>query len=263
MNLTYVTPFLSNLMNLNAADLDNSGLSRMAANILNDYSGRNFEKCLIFNPDAVGKFLIDRYPGRFTKLKEFKLTEIGVQSMFPPKTPVCFASMYTGLEPELHGIKVYEKPVLKVETLFDRLGRSGKKTAIVAVKDSSIDLIFRDRRIDYFSEPDDRNAVGRALSLLDADKHDFIVVYNQEYDDALHRTQPESKAALQALDRQLSNFTDLIARFDSSWSKYQRIIAFAPDHGAHIDESSGRGDHGLDIPVDMELVHFWGFYDKC
>ena len=32
-----------------------------------------------------------------------------LSSMFPPVTPVCFASMYSGLEPQHHGIMKYEK----------------------------------------------------------------------------------------------------------------------------------------------------------
>src|SRR5258706_14345046 len=50
-----------------------------------------------------------------------------------------------------HGIKRYERPVLSCDTIFDALARAGKKVAIVAVRDSSIDLIFRERPIDYFS----------------------------------------------------------------------------------------------------------------
>ena len=52
-------------------------------------------------------------------------------SMVPPVTPVCFASMYSGLLPEKHGIKEYIKPVLKCRTVFDVVSEKGKKCAIV------------------------------------------------------------------------------------------------------------------------------------
>jgi hypothetical protein len=51
----------------------------------------------------------------------------------------------TGAQPQVHGIQKKEKPVLTCDTIFDALIRSGKKIAIVAVKGSSIDLIFRKR----------------------------------------------------------------------------------------------------------------------
>jgi hypothetical protein len=37
--------------------------------------------------------------------------------------------------------------VLACDTVFDALVRAGKKVAIVAVRDSSIDLIFRDLKL--------------------------------------------------------------------------------------------------------------------
>ena len=40
--------------------------------------------------------------------------------------------MYTGAQPEVHGIRKYEKPVIRIDTLWDALVRAGKKAAIVA-----------------------------------------------------------------------------------------------------------------------------------
>jgi hypothetical protein len=39
------------------------------------------------------------------------------------------------------------------------------------------------------------------------------------------------------------------------WEKYNRMIWFAPDHGAHIDPQSGKGIHGDNIPKDMLVQH--------
>jgi hypothetical protein len=49
------------------------------------------------------------------------------------------------------------------------------------------------------------------------------------------------------------------------WCKTSRClvgtpVAFAPDHGAHINPSTGKGDHGLDIPEDMDIFHCYGIY---
>ena len=39
--------------------------------------------------------------------------------------------------------------------------------------------------------------------------------------------------------------------------KHDTLLAFAPDHGCHpID--GGLGSHGLDMPEDMLIPHFYG-----
>jgi len=76
----------------------------------------------------------------------------------------------------------------------------------------------------FFSEGDDKAVTERTLEVIRDDHYDVIVVNQQDYDDSLH------------------------------------VLVFAPDHGAHIDPSSGKGDHGLDIPEDMELFHCYGIH---
>ena len=177
--------------------------------------------------------------------------------MFPPKTPVCFASMFTGAPPEVHGIRKYERPVLACDTLFDALARAGKRAAIVAVKGCSMDIIFRNRAIDYFTEDDDAAVLGRTLALLKDDRHDFIVSYNQEYDDTLHRTRHDNQEALAAAGRHVETFVRLWQATEERWSGHSRTLLLAPDHGAHFDAARGKGDHGEDIPEDMDVLHFW------
>jgi hypothetical protein len=58
---------------------------------------------------------------------------------------------FQGRRPDEHGVKKYERPVLRCETLFDALIAAGKRVAIVAVRGSSIDLLFRERPIDHHS----------------------------------------------------------------------------------------------------------------
>jgi predicted AlkP superfamily pyrophosphatase or phosphodiesterase len=183
---------------------------------------------------------------------------VRVRSVFPPKTPVCFASMFTGAPPEVHGITTYVKPVLECDTLFDALVRAGKRVAIVAVRDSSVDLMFRGRDLDYFSEPDDGLVTRRAEELIHLGKHDFMVVYHQQYDDILHRNTPDAPEALEAAGRHLRSFGDLADAVESAWASENRLIVFAPDHGAHVDPATGRGTHGEDIPDDMQVLHFYG-----
>jgi L-amino acid N-acyltransferase YncA len=216
------------------------------------------DKCLVYAPDALGEWLYRKYTAVFAAVQEHAPISMLLRAVMPPKTPVCFASMFTGALPEEHGIRHYERPVLRCDTLFDALLRAGKRVAIVAVKDCSIDLIFRERAMDYFSEPYDREVEERALALLERDEHDVLVVYQQAYDDALHRTTPESPEALQALRDHIATFSRIAGAFDRCWGQYRRAIFFAPDHGAHVDPATGKGTHGAPSPEDMFVRHFVG-----
>ena len=100
----------------------------------------------------------------------------------------------------------------------------------------------------------------RAVSLVEADGHDVIVAYHQEYDDAMHAHGPFAAKAVQAARNHISAFAEIARAFDTHWKAYHRVIAFTPDHGAHADPATppGRGAHGDDIPDDMALTHFFG-----
>jgi hypothetical protein len=215
------------------------------------------DRVLVYAPDAIGRVFLDNYPEMKKRLVAASDVQVGLRAMFPPKTPVCFASMFTGALPEVHGIRKYERPVLTCDTLFDALARAGKRVAIVAVKDCSMDIIFRNRAIDYFSEEDDAAVLERTLLLLDDDRHDFIVSYNQEYDDTLHKTRHDGPEALAAAGRHVETFARLWQATEEHWAGHNRALLFTPDHGAHYDAVKGKGDHGEDIPEDMDVLHFW------
>ena len=215
------------------------------------------KKLLIYAPDAIGRLMVEKLPAEFLRLELAGFLKVPLRSVFPSKTPVCFASMFSGLTPEGHGIRRYEKPVLTHKTIFDALPEHGVRTAIAAVKDSSIDLIFRGRGVDYLSEPDDRGVTVRALELIKTGAHDCIMAYHQEYDDLLHAGDPWNSAALEAAKRHVLAFKALTGAFDKKWSGLPRGAAFAPDHGAHAGPD-GRGTHGDNIPDDMEIFHYWG-----
>jgi len=224
-----------------------------------EFEGKLLSKCLVYTPDAIGTILYRKYESYFEPILRHAPLTVPLQSVIPPKTPVCFASMFTGALPEVHGIRVYEKPVLTCDTIFDALGRAGKCAAIVAVEDSSIDRIFRERPIDYFSEKYDEQVTQRVITLLEANKHDFILAYHQEFDDALHVTTPESPQALRAMRNHIKSFDVLAIACQEHWRDTNRLIVFAPDHGAHIDPATGKGTHSENIAEDMEVTHFFGF----
>ena len=224
-----------------------SGLSRVA-------------KVLIYAPDALGTLFIHRHRELFAPVLDRAPVSIELRSMTPPKTPVCFASMLTGAPPEAHGIRLYERPVLSCDTLFDALLRAGKRPAIAAVRDSSCDLIFRGRGMAYFSEEYDPQVTDRAIELLKADQHDLVLAYHQEYDDSLHASGTESGRSMAAAQHHVADFVRLGQAFDKYWARYDRLIILAPDHGGHDFPEGGKGGHGDDIPEDMLVTHFFGAY---
>jgi hypothetical protein len=232
----------------------------------NELEGRPVERMLVYLPDAIGTAFYRDYLSDFVLVEDRAPVRIELRSMTPAKTPVCFASMFTGGMPEEHGIRKYERPVLACDTLFDAMARAGKRTALVAVKDSSMDIIFRNRDIDYFTEENDAAVTARANVLIYQNRHDLVVVYHQEYDDCLHRTSHRSTEAMAAFRRHIMSFYVLADTAGLFWRKSDYAVLFAPDHGAH-DDGDGRGTHGvlsptqfLDIPDDMEVTHFWGLH---
>lgn len=218
------------------------------------------KRVLIYCPDAIGAAIIREHADWFAAVLAAAPRAVALRSMVPPKTPVCFASMFTGAAPREHGIEGPVRPVLTCDTLFDAVSRARRNVAIAAVKDSSIDLIFRNRSLDYFSETYDQDVTARTRELLAADRHDLIVAYHQEYDDCLHRTTSRSEPALVAVRHHIAAFAALAQTAARAWRSYPYAVMFCPDHGAH--DGDGRGTHGDDIPDDMELTHFVGLENR-
>ncbi len=257
IDITSITPTICHLLGITQPRNSTSILLESVISLMHSKSIAAVEKCLIYAPDAMGENLYKAYPNMYEPVEQIMQVKQLIRSVFPPKTPVCFASMFTGALPDVHGIKKYEKPVLTCDTLFDALVRAGKKTAIAAVERSSIDIIFRDRAIDYYSEKYDTEVIERTTSLIKNNSHDLILSYNQEYDDQIHDTAPFSPAALTAAQNHIAHFIHLLRVCDDHWLNYNRLIMFTPDHGCHLDAERNCGDHGADIQEDMNIIHFY------
>ncbi len=257
--ITDLTPTVASLMDIQPPRLcQATPLEPVLAAAREALGGRQASRVLVYAPDAIGCHLLERYPQDFAHVRQAAPVEVQLQAVDPSVTPVCFASMFTGAMPAAHGITRYAKPQLACDTLFDALLRAGKRVALVAVQDCSIDIIFRGRALDYYTEDYDPQVTARTLQLLERDEHDFILAYHQEYDDLLHRTEPFSAGCLAAFRRHCASFAQLCQAADDCWAAHDRAYCFAPDHGAHLDPATGHGTHGLDIPEDMQVAHFWG-----
>lgn len=221
------------------------------------FSGRKADRALLYNPDAIALWLYQNYTHLFTDAMVCSGLAIPMLSVMPSVTPVCFASMYTGLMPDGHGIKKYVKPVLKVDTIFDHFIRAGKKCAIVSTTDDSMSLIFLERGMDYFIYDTVEEINLKALELIEQDAYDLLVVYNANYDATMHKTGPEAPQAMDALKDNLWTYSRLVEAVEQHWKGHDVLYGFLPDHGCHqIDK--GAGSHGLDMEEDMNIIHFYG-----
>ena len=236
------------------------------------------DRIVMYNPDAIAYWIFGRYYQKhFASLARDVDLIYPMLSVFPPKTPVCFASMYTGFMPETHGIKKYEKPVLKCTTLFDRLISAGKKIAIVSTAGDSISLIFLERKMDYFIYKTVAECNEKASELIKNDEYDVIVLYNTDYDYWMHRNTPTGLVAQSALKQDIREYTALRKLIKEEWgstsdkqsatdkqsvadkgAKHRTALAFAPDHGCHRWYGV-LGQHELNEPCDMNTVHMWSF----
>lgn len=255
--ITSVAPSVADIMGFDApkaAGEPNQALLQLTAQA---FSGRKADRVLLYNPDAIAHHLFARYTDYFLPVLRHAPLELPMESVMPSVTPVCFASMYTGALPDVHGIKAYVKPVLTTDTLFDAAIRAGRKPAIVSTAGDSISKIFLDRPMDYFIYDTVDEVNVKAMELIQEDAYDLLVVYNGDYDATMHRFSPESEEALAALRTNALVFNRLAEQVRTYWGQHDTLIAFAPDHGCHpID--GGLGSHGLDMPEDMLIPHFYG-----
>ena len=219
------------------------------------------DRVLMYNPDAVAEWIGQKYAPLMDVVTQKTDVAIPMATVMPSVTPVCFGTMYTGAQPAVHGIQSYTKPVIRIDTIFDALLRAGKRPAIVATEGVSMSKIYLDREMDYFILDTVDAANAKAVELILADKHDFIAVYNGNYDGYMHKHGPESTEALAELRANARTFAMLDDLVKSRWAQHNTLIGFAMDHGCHeIDE--GCGSHGLDMDEDINIVHYYKVHKK-
>ncbi len=217
---------------------------------------RRADRIFMYNPDAVAQWVSEKYPWFLREVNERTQLKLPLLSVMPSVTPVCFGTMYTGAQPEIHGIMSYTKPVIKIDTIFDALIRSGKKAAVVCTDGDSMSRIFLEREIDYFFYDTIEEVNAKASQLIIEDNYDFIAVYNGNYDSVMHKFGPESPEALGELrsnSRAFGMFCELIR---DKWKNHNTLMGFATDHGCHeIDGDCG--SHGLSMDEDLNITHFY------
>ncbi|MBQ8892912.1 MAG: hypothetical protein IJ043_00705 [Clostridia bacterium] len=234
---------------------------RLTAYVDTAFGGEKADRLFMYNPDAVAEWIFEKYPDFFKEAVAATELQLPYETVMPSVTPVCFGTMYTGAQPAVHGIRKYEKPVIRIETLFDALIRAGKKPAIVADCKCSIGKIFLEREMDYFIFDTIPEINAKAAELIIGDQYDAIIVYNGNYDSAMHRNGPESAHSLGELRCNVHTFATFNELIKTHWKGHNTLLGFAMDHGCHeIDGNCG--SHGLDMEEDLYITHLYQAYKK-
>ncbi|MBE6568842.1 MAG: hypothetical protein E7658_01320 [Ruminococcaceae bacterium] len=228
-----------------------------AANILKDRMGGTADRVVLYHADAVPMYVWQKYTNLFAPVYRHTSMSIPFLSTVQSKTPVAHASMYTGLDPEQHGIQTYTRPKLECDTLYDQLIKNGKKVAVIAMENSSFLFIFAGRQMDYFVVKTPSDVLEKATELIRSDEYDVISIHTFEYDNAAHAFGPESKQALNAISTEAENFAFIMEELRKFEDQHRILVSYSPDHGQHLVEG-GRGTHGSLMIEDMNILHFFG-----
>lgn len=259
LSLDTVCSSLAYAMGIRSSDVAAEASRKLNTYIDESLAGKKADRVFMYNPDAIGQWIYRKYSSLLRKAIERTELEVPFCTVMPSVTPVCFGTMYTGAQPEVHGIKKYEKPVIKIDSIFDSLIRQGKKPVIIAETDSSMSKIFLERDMDYFIYDTIEEVNAKAIEVILEDKYDFIAVYNGNYDSVMHKHGPESIEALSELRVNAEIYAMFDTLISEHWKKHNSLVGFAMDHGCHeIDGNSG--SHGLDMPQDLNIVHLYKTY---
>ena len=222
-------------------------------------AGKKADRIVMYNPDAIAQWVYEKYSHLMEEAISRTELRLPLQSVMPSVTPVCFGTMYTGAQPEVHGIRRYEKPVIAIDTIFDALIRAGKKPVILGDNQCSMGKIFLDRDMDYFLYDTVEEINAKAAQLILEDQYDFIAIYNGNYDSRMHKVGPEDVHALGELRYNAKAFGMFCELIKSNWQDHTTLMGFAMDHGCH-EIDGGCGSHGLDMPEDLNIVHLYNIY---
>ncbi len=227
------------------------------------FGGARADRVVMYNPDAIAQWIYEKYAPLCVAAKKRIDVEIPLTTVMPSVTPVCFGTMYTGAQPSVHGIQKYEKPIITIDTLFDALLRAGKKAALITYGKCSLSRIYLGREVDYFhfDEGGVEAVNAKAAEVILRDEHDFILIYNGNYDSVMHKCGPESHEALAELRANCHFFGMISEMIERHWKQHNTLLGFAMDHGCH-EIDGGCGSHGLDMDEDLHITHLYKGYAR-
>jgi len=182
-----------------------------------------------------------------------------IHSVMKSATAVNFATMLTGASPDIHGVTTRESPLVQ-ETVFDVMRETGLRSATAARAFSSLGMLISPHSdTPGIAESNlDADVTGIAVKRI-GDGYNLVWVQFLGVDDAGHKYGPlsdESMEAVATIDRNLRIILE--AARDNGYS----VIVLA-DHGQHESGvESHKGDHGTDMPEDIEVPFLWADNDE-
>ena len=252
-----VTPTLCALCGVRAPfDGEAPPLQAVLALARETLGGEPVRRCLVFAPDALGDQFAAARPDLVAAVAAIAPLAVPLRSIDPPWTPVCFASMFTGAPPRATASGNTRSRCSPSTPSSTRSFARGAAWPSSRCADSSMDLIFRGRALDYFTEKYDPWVTEKALSLVAADRDDLVMLppgVRRRH----ARARPRPSRGARGARNHVEAFADLAAAVEGAWARHPRALVFAPDHGAHPDPSTGGGTHGPPTPADMDLAHCW------
>jgi predicted AlkP superfamily pyrophosphatase or phosphodiesterase len=180
-----------------------------------------------------------------------------LRSVLPCKTPVCFATIATGAEPEVHSVRKRQDE-MKAETVFHVL-REQKRTSAVAGRDASSARIVLSRFADFArvaASNTDAEVLDLALDVVATKTPDFLLVQFLDIDNAGHRAgpgSPESRQAVADTDRRLASLLDALTH-------HGYALLVTADHGQHDrrqEDGTVGGEHDASVPADLRVPLTW------
>ena len=227
------------------------------SSILKERLGGPADRAILYHADAVGMYIWQQHPQLLAPVQKHTSLALPFLSTVESVTPVAHASMYTGMDPEGHGIMTYTRPQLTCSTLFDVLIEAGKRPAILSYKGDTFDHIFAGREMDYYFIHNSSELEEKAMELIDSDQYDVISIHPCAYDSTAHAYGPEAKESLNVMSREAGIFQRIAERMEQYRGKHRTLLTYSPDHGQH-QTLGGTGEHGSKMIEDMNIVHFFG-----
>jgi len=216
------------------------------------------ERLAVIAPDAVGLAIWRRWRERMPFVRGLvEGSGVALRAVMPTITPVNFATMVTGVGPEVHGVGAFSDD-FQCETLFDVLREEGRGSAGCGQPGyTGGELLARfadvNGRVD---ENDDDLVTERVIQIARDERPAFIIAQLGRTDDVLHAHGPAAEETAEALAR-------ADGRLAATWEALGPLgygMVVLADHGQHEvvwEDGKVHGSHGSDCDEDALVPCGW------
>ncbi len=210
----------------------------------------------ILAPDALGQTSFELFSSEMPFLTSLcNRHHVVLRSAMPSITPVNFATMVSGGDLEVHGVRSRELD-FQCETVFDVLAEAGMRGAGCGRPGyTGSDLLGRVAQIDGTAALADDAAVEEIVLRIARDQApEFMIAQIGGTDDHFHRFGPRSPRMIPKL-READGH---VQRMAEALAELGYAIIVLSDHGQHESgDSEKRGTHGTDCDEDCLVPCTW------